>query len=130
MSSEPLNPDDDSIPVLENPLNLDELESADALKSAGALKTPEAATDRALMAAFLQTPAVQDQLNALSRDLQKQVSAALQALLEEQLPRLIKQATEASAPRLAEDIRSRLQQELPGLLDHLAGSAQQPDQQD
>lgn len=142
MSNDPLNPDDDTIPVLENPLSLDELETADELETPDELKTPgeqptpEAATrlleapNQALLAALLQTPAVQDRLNELSQDLQKLVSAKLQALLEEQLPRLIKQATEESAPRLAEDIRTQMQQALPGLLSQLVRRAQPLDRQD
>ena len=110
MSSDTVNQDENGIPVLDNPLDLEQL---DQRTSAGPL--PDL-TDHELVARLLQNAAVQSVLDAMSEDLQKLVSWKMEELLKEQLNLLIRQAAEESAPKLAEDIRTQLQLALPGLL--------------
>lgn len=120
MSTDTRNPHDDSIPLLENPLSLDDLQGG------GQPPLPDLG-DHAVVARLLQDGEVQRLLDDMSEDLQKLVSWKMEELLKEHLMQLIRQAAEESAPRLAEDIRTQLQLALPGLLANLVDLARQPD---
>jgi hypothetical protein len=111
MSSDTVKKDDEGIPVLENPLELDEL----AAEPAPPPPQPDL-TDHEVVARLLRSTDVQGLLDDMSEDLQKLVSWKMEELLKEQLVLMIRQAAEESAPRLAEDIRTQLQLALPGLL--------------
>jgi hypothetical protein len=123
MSSDSVKKDQEGIPVLENPLSLDQLggEAAPATEPAPDL------TDHVVVARLLRNTDVQGLLDDMSEDLQKLVSWKMEELLKEQLNLLIRQAAEESAPKLAEDIRTQLQLALPGLLAHMAELARNPD---
>ena len=123
MSSDSVKKDQEGIPVLENPLSLDQLggEAAPATEPAPDL------TDHEVVARLLRNTDVQGLLDDMSEDLQKLVSWKMEELLKEQLNLLIRRAAEESAPKLAEDIRTQLQLALPGLLAHMAELARNPD---
>lgn len=123
MSSNTVDQDDEGIPVLENPLSLEQL----AAQAAPPAAPPPDLTDLEVVARLLQNATVQGLLDDMSEDLQKLVSWKIEELLKEQLGLLIKQAAEESAPRLAEDIRTQLQLALPGLLANMVELARDPD---
>ncbi len=120
MSSKTVNQDNEGIPVLENPLTLEQLAAP------AAAPLPDL-TDLEVVAGLLQNATVQGLLDDMSEDLQKLVSWKIEELLKEQLSLLIKQAAEESAPRLAEDIRTQLQLALPGLLANMVDLARNPE---
>jgi hypothetical protein len=124
MSSDSVNPDDQHIPVLENPLTLEQLE-AEAVPPEPPL--PDL-TDQEIVGRLLENPGVQSLLDDMSEDLQKLVSWKMEELLKEQLSLLIKRAAEESAPKLAADIRTQLQLALPGLLANMVELARNPDE--
>ena len=119
MSSDTLKKDHAGIPVLDNPLTLDQL-AGEAAPPATPL--PDL-TDHEVVERLLRNVDVQGLLDDMSEDLQKLVSWKMEELLKEQLTLLIKQATEESAPKLAADIRTQLQLALPGLLANLVDLA-------
>lgn len=123
MNSDAINPDDEDIPVLENPLTLEQL----ATETAPPQPPLPDLTDHELVGRLLQNTTVQSLLDDMSEDLQKLVSWKMEELLKEQLNLLIRQAAEESAPRLAEDIRTQLQLALPGLLANMVELAREPD---
>jgi len=123
MSSDSVKKDHEGIPVLENPLSLDQL----AGEAAPAAAPAPDLTDHEVVARLLRNTDVQGLLDDMSEDLQKLVSWKMEELLKEQLNLLIRQAAEESAPKLAEDIRTQLQLALPGLLAHMAELARNPD---
>ena len=124
MSSDTGNQDENGIPVLDNPLDLERL---DHRTSAGPL--PDL-TDHELVARLLRNATVQSVLDDMSEDLQKLVSWKIEELLKEQFTLLIRQAAAESAPKLAEDIRTQLQLALPGLLADMLALARRDDQAD
>jgi hypothetical protein len=121
MSADSRKLDADGIPVLENPLTLDDLAGG-----ATAPSLPDL-TDHTVVAGLLQDGDVQNLLDDMSEDLQKLVSWKMEELLKEHLMQLVRQAAEESAPKLAEDIRTQLQLALPGLLANLVELARRPD---
>jgi hypothetical protein len=123
MNSNTVNRDDEDIPVLENPLTLEQL----AAQAAPSAAPPPDLTDLEVVARLLQNATVQSLLDDMSEDLQKLVSWKIEELLKEQLSLLIKQAAEESAPKLAEDIRTQLQLALPGLLANMVELTRKPD---
>jgi hypothetical protein len=123
MSSDSVKKDHEGIPVLENPLSLDQL----AGEAAPAAEPAPDLTDHEVVARLLRNTDVQGLLDDMSEDLQKLVSWKMEELLKEQLNLLIRRAAEESAPKLAEDIRTQLQLALPGLLAHMAELARNPD---
>ena len=123
MSSDSVKKDQEGIPVLENPLSLDQL----AGEAAPAAEPAPDLTDHEVVARLLRNTDVQGLLDDMSEDLQKLVSWKMEELLKEQLNLLIRRAAEESAPKLAEDIRTQLQLALPGLLAHMAELARNPD---
>ena len=108
--------DENGIPVLQKPVQVDEFT---APKAAPATDL----TDHERVVQLLAEPAIQQVLDDITEDLQKLVSWKVESLLKEELSRLIKEATEASASRLSEDIRTHLQLALPELLTKIAGKA-------
>jgi len=120
MSADKRTQDTAGIPVLENPLTLDELEQA------GAPAPVPDLTDHDVVADLLHNEEVQRLLDDMSEDLQKLVSWKMEELLKDHLMQMVRQAAEESAPRLAEDIRTQLQLALPGLLADLVELARNP----
>jgi len=125
MTSNTGKPDDADIPLLENPLSLEQL----AAGASAPAPQPDL-TDHELLARLLQNDTVQGLLDDMAEDLQKLVSWKIEELLKEQLSLLIRQAAEDSAPRLAEDIRTQLQLALPGLLANMVELARKPERRD
>ena len=124
MNAHTTDQDDEGIPLLENPLTLEQLAAAAAPPASPA---PDL-TDHEVVGRLLQNATVQSLLDDMSEDLQKLVSWKMEELLKEQITLLIKRAAEESAPRLAEDIRTQLQLALPGLLANMVELAREPDQ--
>lgn len=122
MSSKSVDPDDQRIPVLENPLTLEQVEAAPPEPPLPDL------TDHEIVGRLLENATVQSLLDDMSEDLQKLVSWKMEELLKEQLSLLIKRAAEESAPKLAADIRTQLQLALPGLLANMVELARNPDE--
>lgn len=114
MSSDRFEADEDGVPLLENPLSVEQLEAAAQLPDL---------TDPTVAAELLQNDEVQRLLDDMSEDLQKLVSWKMEELLKEHLVQLIRQAAEDSAPKLVEDIRTQLQLALPGLLANMVERA-------
>lgn len=114
MSSDPIKLDDNGIPVLEHAISLDEFNSA----------APDL-TDQELINHLLEDDAVQRILDDITEDLQKMVAWKIETMLKEKVSKLIHDATEQSAPRLAQDIRTQLQLALPGLIAKLAERSRQ-----
>jgi hypothetical protein len=125
MSSDTVKVDADGIPVLENPVALDDLPTQTEES------TPQQAipdlTDDEVVARLLQDADVQSLLDDMSEDLQKLVSWKIESLVKDQVTQLIQQAIEDSAPKLAEDIHTQLQLAIPGLLANLAEKARSSD---
>jgi len=121
MSSDTVKLDDDGVPVLDNPVTLEELppqgEELSSKKSIPDL------TDDEVVARLLQNVEVQNLLDDMSEDLQKLMSWKIESLVKDRVTQLIQQAIEESAPRLTEDIHTQLQLALPGLLANLAEQA-------
>ncbi len=125
MSSDTVKLDDEGVPVLENPVTLEELPAqAEALTSETPL--PDL-TDDEVVARLLQNTDVQDLLDDMSEDLQKLVSWKIESLVKDQITQLIQQAIEESASKLTEDIHTQLQLAIPGLLANLAEKAKSSD---
>ena len=125
MTSDTVKLDDDGIPVLENPVSLETLHAP----TPPSIPVPDL-TDHEVVARLLQNSEVQHLIDDMSDDLQKLVSWKIEALLKDQIGRFIKEATEESASRMAEDIRTQLQLALPGLLANLVEHARNPDPSD
>ncbi len=119
MDSDPLKLDDNGIPVLENAVTLDELGSEPPVPPHADL------TDHDLVNRLLEDEAVKCILDDITEDLQKMVAWKIETFLKEEITRLIQDATEQSAPKLARDIRTQLQLALPGLIAKLAEQAKQ-----
>ncbi len=118
MASDSVELDDEGVPMLQNPLSLESLQTP----TAESAPMPDL-TDHEVVARLLQYSEVQDLLDDMSEDLQKLVSWKIETLLKEQIGRLIKEATEESASMMAGDIRTQLQLALPGLLANLVEHA-------
>ncbi|HED18863.1 MAG TPA: hypothetical protein ENI74_05095 [Gammaproteobacteria bacterium] len=121
MESDPIKLDDNGIPVLENAVTLD-----GELASEAAVVPRADLTDHELIGRLLEGEAVQHILDDITEDLQKMVAWKMETILKEEITRLVKDATEQSAPKLAEDIRTQLQLALPGLIAELAQQSRQP----
>lgn len=113
MNTDTIKLDEDGIPVLENPVTPESLQAAEPVVPGPDL------TDTEVVASLLQSEQIQQLMNDMADDLQKLVSWKIESLVKEQVTQLITQATEESAPKLAEDIRTQLQLALPGLLANL-----------
>ncbi|HHH44155.1 MAG TPA: hypothetical protein ENK49_08455 [Gammaproteobacteria bacterium] len=116
MTTDPIKLDEQGVPVLENAVSLDELD--------GAAAAPDL-TDHDLINQLLEHEALQGILDDITEDLQKMVAWKIESFLKEEVTRLIQDATEQSAPRLAQDIRTQLQLALPGLIARLVEQSRQ-----
>jgi hypothetical protein len=124
MSTDSVKQGDEDIPLLENPLTLEQLAAQATPPAPPEAPLPDL-TDHEVVARLLRNVTVQTLLDDMSEDLQKLVSWKMEELLKEQLSLLIKQAAEDSAPKLAEDIRTQLQLALPGLLANMVELARE-----
>jgi len=122
MSSDTVKVDADGVPVLENPVALDDLPTQAEVSA----PIPDL-TDDEVVARLLQDADVQSLLDDMSEDLQKLVAWKIESLVKDQVTQLIQQAIEDSAPKLAEDIHTQLQLAIPGLLANLAEKARSAD---
>ena len=113
MEDAPLKLDENGIPVLEHPVNLDALEDR---PGAGG---PDLA-DQDTVEQLLDNAQVRELLDSLTDDLEKLVSGNVEAVLQEELARLAQRVSEESRTRLLEDIRAQLQLSLPALVAKLA----------
>ncbi|VAW76925.1 hypothetical protein MNBD_GAMMA13-637 [hydrothermal vent metagenome] len=125
MTSDSVKLDDEGVPMLQNPVSLETLQTSNAEST----PMPDL-TDHEVVAKLLQYSEVQDLLDDISEDLQNLVSWKIESLLKEQIGRLIKEATEESAFKMAGDIRTQLQLALPDLLANLIKQAKEPDSTD
>ena len=117
MDQEPIKLDENGIPVLEESVAVDQPADAQAPQPALDL------ADRELVECLLHLEAVQPILNDLAGDLQKSVAVQVETILQQEIPRLIREVTEQNARQLTQQIRDRLQLALPDLLIKLADQA-------
>jgi len=113
MEEAPLKLDEEGIPILENPVDLN------ALADQTAPPRPDL-TSQEIVEALLDREQVRERINDLTDDLQKLVSWKVEAVLKEELAKLVHAATEESSAKLSEDIRTQLQLALPALVARLA----------
>ena len=117
MDTEQIELDENGIPVLQNAVNADELAS-----DAG--PPPADLTNHEQIGELLHEETIQRVLDDITEDLQKMVAWKIESLLKEDFTRLIREATEQSASKMSEDIRTHLQLALPDLLARIARQAQ------
>ena len=108
--------DNEGIPVLE------ERVPADAA-GAGQPVPGMDLTDHEQISQLLEIPAIRQILDDITEDVQKLVTWKIESLLKEEVNKLIHEATESSAPKLTQDIRTQLQLALPELLTSIAEQA-------
>ncbi len=112
----PVKTDEDGIPLLETAVTPQPLHGGET--------APEVdLTNQQRIAELLGNEAVQVLLSDLAEDLQKLVAWKVEAVLKEELQKLIHEATERSVPRLHEDIQTHLRLALPELLARIAEQA-------
>ena len=117
MDPEQIKLDENGIPILQNVV------SADGLANDAA--TPAAdLSDHEQIAELLREETIQQLLDDITEDLQKLAAWKFESLLKEEFSRLIREATEQSASKMSEDIRTHLQLALPDLLARIARQAQ------
>ena len=87
---------------------------------AGPAEPPADLTDHEKIAELLDEEAIRQMLDDITDDLQKLVAWKIESLLKEEFSRLIREATEQSASKMSEDIRTHLQLALPDLLARIA----------
>ena len=109
--------DEHGIPVLQNAVSADELSNDTG-------PPPADLTDHEQIGELLREETIQQVLNDITEDLQKLVAWKIESLLKEEFSRLISAATEQSASKMSEDIRTHLQLALPDLLARIAKQAQ------
>ena len=117
MDPEQIKLDKNGIPVLENVVSADEL-------SSDAAPPPADLTDHEQIGELLREETIQRVLDDITEDLQKLAAWKIESLLKEEFSRLIREATEQSAAKMTEDIRTHLQLALPDLLVRIAKQAQ------
>ena len=113
---QPVKLDENGIPVLDNPVSADQAADAQAPAAADL-------TNQELVQRLFEEEAVQQMLDDLTEDLQKMVAWKIESFLQEEICKLIKEATEQSAERQSQDIRTQLQLALPELLSKIAERA-------
>ncbi len=116
MEEQPLKLDSDGIPVLEQPVDIHTPASA---------QEPDL-TSHEVVEQLLGQEQIRQLVNDLTDDLQKLVSWKVEAILKEELAKLIHSATELSSEKLGEDIRTQLQLALPELVAKIAQEKAQP----
>ena len=117
MDPEQIKLDENGIPVLQNAVSADEL-------SSDAVPPPADLTDHEQIGELLREETIQRVLDDITEDLQKLAAWKIESLLKEEFSRLIREATEQSASKMTEDIRTHLQLALPDLLVRIAKQAQ------
>ena len=115
LDPEQIKLDENGIPILQHAVRADELSNKTASANL---------SDHEQIAELLREEAIQQVLNDITEDLQKLVAWKIESLLKEEFARLIRDATEQSASKMAEDIRTHLQLALPDLLARIAKQAQ------
>lgn len=113
MESEQIHFDEQGIPVLENVVDPQSLPPAQ--KHSG-----KETGDHERIEALLQGPEARQLIEALGEDIQKMLSVKIEAILREELDRLLREAAQQRLGGLADDIRTRLQTALPELLAKIA----------
>ena len=116
MDSESIKLDENGIPVLDNPVTPEQAVADQALPAVDL-------TDQELVEQLFQEDAVQQLLDDLTEDLQKMVAWKIESFLQEEVCKLIKEATEQSAEQLSGHIRTQLTLALPELLTKIAERA-------
>ncbi len=113
METQPPRLDEAGIPILDNPVDPQQLASP---------STPAGPdlTNHDLVEQLLESDGIRELVNDLTEDLQKLVSWKIEAVLKEEIAKLIHSATEQSGEKLGEDIRTQLQLALPELVAKLA----------
>ena len=117
MDPEQIKLDENGIPVLQNAVSTDELAN-------DAHQPPADLSDHEQVAELLREETIQQVLDDITEDLQKLAAWKIESLLKEEFSRLIREATEQSASKMSEDIRTHLQLALPDLLARIAKQAQ------
>ena len=118
MDPEQIKLDENGIPILQNAVRTDELTSSSDSAAADL-------SDHEQIADLLREETIQRVLNDITEDLQKLVAWKIESLLKEEFAKLIRDATEQSASKMSEDIRTHLQLALPDLLARIARIARQ-----
>ena len=117
MDPEQIKLDENGIPILQDAVRTDELTNTTGT-------APADLSDHEQIADLLREETIQQVLNDITEDLQKLVAWKIESLLKEEFARLIRDATEQSASKMSEDIRTHLQLALPDLLARIARQAQ------
>jgi hypothetical protein len=109
----PVKTDEDGIPLLETAVTPQQLQDGETAPTVDL-------TDQERIGQLLEKEAVQALLGDVAEDVQKLVAWKFEAILKEELQKLIHEATERSIPRLREDIQTHLGLALPELLARIA----------
>ncbi len=113
MEEQPIKLDDNGVPILENPIDPGMLVNP----------PPSAGPDLSnldTIEQLLEADGIRELVNDLTEDLQQLVSWKIEAVLKEELAKLIHSATEQRSEKLSEDIRTQLQLALPELVAKIA----------
>jgi len=113
MEEQPIKLDDEGIPILEHPVDLNSL--ADQRPVSGA-----DLTDIDIVEQLLDKDRVLELINDLTDDLQRMVSWKIEEVLKEELAKLVHSATEQGSEKLGVDIRTQLKLALPELVAKIA----------
>lgn len=113
MEEQPLKLDNDGVPILEHPVDLN------ALSEQPVANGPDL-TSHEIVEQLLDKDRVSELINDLTEDLRKMVSWKIEEVLKEELAKLVHDATEQSSVKLSEDIRTQLQLALPDLVVKIA----------
>ncbi len=117
MDPDKIKLDENGVPVLQHAVSVTEFASDTG-------PPPVDLTDQEQLGELFRDEAIQRALKDITEDLQKLVAWKIESLLKEEFSRLIREATEQSAEKMAEDIRTHLQLALPELLARIAKQAQ------
>ena len=109
MESQHIQLDDDGIPILDQVAGIEDITEA-----ASSMENARVEQNEALET--LTEEQIQTEIDNLAEDLQSMMSWRIKELLKEELGTLITQATEKSAPKIAEEIHAQLQLAIPELL--------------
>jgi hypothetical protein len=113
MEEQPIKLDDEGIPILEHPVDLNTVSDQPPVSG------PDL-TDIDIVEQLLDKERVSELINDLTDDLKRMVSWKIEEVLKEELARLVHSATEQSGEKLGEDIRTQLQLALPELVAKIA----------
>lgn len=110
--------DANGVPVLDTPI--DPARLADTPGAAAPSQATVDLTDQEQIDSLLETPEAQQMLQDLAEDLQQSITVRIETLMKEEITRLVHQATEQHAAKIAEDIHTHLQLAIPELLAEIA----------